>query len=83
MPLDKVPTDSWPALIVWALTKWGIGLVFLALLVPVYQDLKASNERFAKQSEVTVTVLTTMIVNQTEMKRSLEEVHDELTRFVK
>lgn len=39
---------SWGGLIVWAVGKWGTGAVFLCLLVPVYMDLKASNERFAE-----------------------------------
>jgi hypothetical protein len=43
-PEINVPR-TWAGLVVWALGKWGIGIVFLALLVPVYQDLKTSNAR--------------------------------------
>ena len=55
-PEVNVP-QTWGGLIVWALGKWGIGIVFLALLVPVYQDLKISNSQFATISSSNVRVL--------------------------
>jgi hypothetical protein len=45
-PAEINVPKTWAGLAVWALGKWGIGVVFLALLVPVYQDLKISNSRF-------------------------------------
>lgn len=48
---------TWPALIVWAIGKWGVGVVGFALVIPVYQDLKSSNERFAKLSEANVAAI--------------------------
>lgn len=42
--------NTWPSLAVWALSKWGIGIVFCAFLVPVYQDLKESNQSMVRIS---------------------------------
>jgi hypothetical protein len=61
--------NSWQALIVWALTKWGIGVIGFALLVPVYLDLKVSNERFAKLAEANVTAIQTLAAR-------IEQAHD-------
>lgn len=48
---------TYTGLLVWAIGKWGVGVVFLALLVPVYQDLKSSNQRLADISVANVEVL--------------------------
>lgn len=42
-PSDVYVPCSWPALILWAIGKFGIGVVFAAMLVPVYLDLRTSN----------------------------------------
>jgi hypothetical protein len=52
--------NTWPALAVWACTKWGIGILGFALLIPVYYDLRASNERFAKLAEANVSAIQTL-----------------------
>ena len=55
-PSEVEVPKTWSGIAVWALGKWGIGVVFLALLIPVYQDLKVSNARFydviSKNAEV-------------------------------
>lgn len=49
--------ETWGGLIVWAVGKWGVGVVFAAMLVPVYTDLKASNQQLADISKANVSVL--------------------------
>jgi len=49
--------STWGGLIVWAIGKWGVGVVFLLMLVPVYTDLKASNQQLAEVSKANVHVL--------------------------
>jgi hypothetical protein len=38
-----IPDDKW-SIAQWALGRFGIGLVFAAMLVPVYLDLRKLNE---------------------------------------
>ena len=52
--------ETWGGLLVWAAGKWGVGIVFAAMLVPVYSDLKASNQRLADISKANVEVLTAL-----------------------
>ena len=52
--------QTWGGLAVWAVGKWGVGAVFLMLLVPVYLDLKASNAQLAQISTANVQVLTAL-----------------------
>jgi hypothetical protein len=68
MTKEDIP-NSWPALAVWALTKWGIGVIGFVMLVPVYFDLKNSNERFAKLAEANVSAITTLA-------NRIEKAHD-------
>lgn len=49
--------ETWGGLIVWAIGKWGVGVVFAAMLVPVYTDLKSSNQQLAEVSKANVEVL--------------------------
>jgi len=52
--------QTWGGVIVWAAGKWGVGIIFAAMLVPVYQDLKESNQRLADVSKANVEVLTAL-----------------------
>jgi len=69
IPKIQGVAGTWAGLIIFAIGKWGVGVVGFALLVPVYMDMKASNERivaqgeanndrYIKQSEATVLALT-------------------------
>lgn len=55
-PSVSIPA-SWPGLIVWAAGKWGVGAIFAAMLYPLYQDLKASNQQFVTITKANVEVL--------------------------
>lgn len=68
MTKEDIP-NSWPALAVWALTKWGIGVLGFVMLVPVYMDLKTSNERFARVLEANVAAIQNLA-------NRIEQAHD-------
>jgi hypothetical protein len=80
-PPDVSVPQTWGGLIVWALGKWGIGVVFLALLVPVYQDLKTSNSQLATISTNNVRVLEAL-ANKIEANNSaLQRMDDAIRRL--
>lgn len=78
----KIP-ETWNGLIIWAAGKWGVGIIFAAMLVPVYSDLKASNQQLADISRANVSVLM-QLAQQIEMlnERSnrIEESIRQITR---
>jgi hypothetical protein len=43
-PAEIYVPATWPALITWAVGKFGIGVIFAAMLIPVYLDLRTSNQ---------------------------------------
>lgn len=59
----EVP-NSWPGLAVWALTKFGIGIVFAYGLWVVYGDLKSTNAQM-------MTILAQRAVTDAELARSM------------
>ena len=71
--------NTYTGLIVWAVGKWGIGVVFAAFLIPVYQDLKASNQRLADISQANVQVLTALAqkveITSQQIQRMDETIH--------
>lgn len=75
--------QTWGALIVWAIGKWGVGVVFAAMLVPVYTDLKVSNQQLAEISRANVAILTQLaqrIESSNERTSRIEEAMREITR---
>lgn len=53
----EVP-HTWTGIVVWAVGKFGIGIIGFIAIVPLYLDLKASNERFAKITEANIQAIT-------------------------
>ena len=77
-PADINVPQTWGGLFVWAIGKWGVGVVFLGLLVPVYQDLKASNNQLVEVSRANVEILTTLareVAATGETVKRLEQEH--------
>lgn len=70
--------QTWGGLIAFAIAKWGVGAVFLGLLVPVYMDLKTSNQQFVDIAKANVTTLTALA----EQVRVNSEKTDQLARAV-
>lgn len=72
---------TWPALFVWAAGKWGVGVVGFALLIPVYLDLKASNDRFAKLAEANVSAINTLANSIQKGHESVGEMKETVRRL--
>lgn len=73
--------NTYTGLVVWAVGKWGIGVVFAAFLIPVYQDLKASNQRLADISQANVQVLTALAGRIDQMSSRVEHLDDTIRRL--
>lgn len=77
--------ETWGGLLVWAIGKWGVGVVFAAMLVPVYADLKASNQQVAEISKANIIILTQLsaqIEDASSRTTRVEEAIRELNRHV-
>lgn len=72
---------TYTGLIVWAIGKWGIGIVFAAFLIPVYQDLKASNQRLADISQANVQVLTALAQKIETSTSQIQRMDDSIRRL--
>lgn len=71
---------TWSGIVVWALTKWGIGILGFLMLVPVYLDLKSSNERFEKITEANIRVVTVFSERVQANSERLERLDQTLQR---
>ena len=72
---------TYTGLIVWAIGKWGIGIVFAAFLIPVYQDLKASNQRLADISQANVQVLMALATKIDATNQQVQRMDDSIRRL--
>lgn len=80
-PAEVEIPKTYTGLIVWAVGKWGIGIVFAAFLIPVYQDLKASNQRLAEISQANVQVLTALAQKIDATNQQVQRMDDSLRRL--
>jgi hypothetical protein len=72
---------TYAGLLVWAVGKWGIGILFAVFLVPVYQDLKASNQRVADVIQSTVQVLTSLSEKVEKGNQDIHRLDDAVRRI--
>ena len=72
---------TWGGLIVWAAGKWGVGIVFAAMLVPVYTDLKESNKQIAELSRANVQVLTALAQKIDDSNTRITRLDDAMRRI--
>jgi hypothetical protein len=78
--MTNIPA-SWGGLIVWAAGKWGVGVIFLMMLVPVYADLKESNAQIAELSRANVQVLTALAQKIDDSNQRIARLDDALRRI--
>jgi hypothetical protein len=76
----EVP-KTYAGLIVWAVGKWGIGIVFAAFLVPVYQDLKASNQRVADITQASVQAITALASKIESTNAHVQRIDESIRRL--
>lgn len=79
-PSDVDVPKSWPALVMWAATKWGIGIIFSAIfgsmLVPVYQDLREANRQLLEITRANVTAMQSLSAAVDRQGREIEKLAD-------
>lgn len=80
-PKEVEIPKTYTGLVVWAVGKWGIGIVFAAFLIPVYQDLKASNQRLADISQANVQVLTALATKIDATNQQVQRMDDSIRRL--
>lgn len=66
---NEAPPTNWISLASIMIAKYGIGVVGFIAVIPVYLDLKASNDRFAALVESNIRT-NTAVVSQ------IEKAHD-------
>jgi hypothetical protein len=80
-PAEISVPETWGGLLIWAVGKWGVGIVFLALLVPVYQDLKLSNSRWADQATQNIRVMEALAAKIEASNSAIARLDDSLRRL--
>ena len=73
-PAEVDVPKSWCGLIVWAATKWGIGVVFGAMLVPVYQDLREANSQLLAITRANVAAMQSLSSAVERQTREIEKL---------
>lgn len=66
--------ENWRGLLVWALGKWGVGVVFLFLLYVVYDDMREDRIADAKARASTVEALQEVSSTLQRMDTRLEHI---------
>lgn len=56
-PSDVEVPNTYIGLIVWAVSKFGIGIIFAAMLVPVYLDNKEANGAILEMTRANINAL--------------------------
>ena len=69
-PQDVHVPNSWPGLMVWAIGKFGIGVVFAAMLIYVYLDLRKVSDALVEVVRANAVAIQTLAekVEQTNIK---------------
>lgn len=69
---------TWSGVAAWAIGQFGPGAVFLLLLIPVYLDLKVSNQQFVEISSANIRVISDMSQQLAELRREQAELRNDL-----
>ncbi len=72
---------TWTGLVVWAISKWGVGIVGFLMVIPLYQDLKASNEKMATLSGANIQVLQALAQKVEDGNQRTSRLEDAIRRL--
>jgi Na+-transporting methylmalonyl-CoA/oxaloacetate decarboxylase gamma subunit len=72
--------QTWPGLIVWAVARFGIGIVFLVLLIWVYQDLQLANRAMVDVVRANTAAIEALVRKTEETSKSVERLESEVRR---
>lgn len=71
--------QTWQALVVWAVARFGVGLVVAAVFgystTIVYQDLKASRDQLMEAYKDNTRVIETFNRQLDELERTIDDAH--------
>jgi cell division protein FtsB len=71
--------QTWQALVVWAIARFGVGLVVAAVFgyatTIVYQDLKTSRDQLMEAYKDNTRIMETFNRQLDEMERTIDEAH--------
>jgi Na+-transporting methylmalonyl-CoA/oxaloacetate decarboxylase gamma subunit len=79
-PANVTIPQTWPGLIVWAIARFGIGVVFLVLLIWVYQDLQLANRAMVDVVRANTTAIEALVRKTDETSKSVERLESEVRR---
>lgn len=72
--------NTWPALAVWAVGRFGIGIVFLAMLVLVYKDLRDSSNVMVEVVRANSTAIEALAHRTEQTNQKVDRIEAALTR---
>lgn len=75
-PAEVDVPKSWCGLFIWAATKWGIGVVFGAMLIPVYQDLREANSQLLEITRANVIAMQNLSAAVDRQGHEIEKLAD-------
>lgn len=79
-PAPEIP-KTMQALFALMYQRLGTGAVFLAMVLWLYNDGKAKDERYAKQSEATVTAILTIANSVEKATTQVQQMQDAVRRI--
>jgi hypothetical protein len=73
--------QTWPGLIVWATGRFGIGIVFLILLIWVYQDFQLANRAMVDVVRANTSAIEALVTKTEETSKNVERLENEIRRY--
>ena len=75
----QVP-NTWPALIVWAVGRFGVGVIFAFMLAYVYQDLQHANRAMVEVVRANAQAIQSLASETGETNRKIETIERHISR---
>jgi Na+-transporting methylmalonyl-CoA/oxaloacetate decarboxylase gamma subunit len=80
-PAEVTIPQSWPGLITWMIGRFGIGVVFLLLLIWVYQDLQLANRAMVDVVRANTSAIEALVRKTDETSKTVERLETEVRRY--
>jgi len=75
----EVP-NTWPGIVVWAVGKFGTGIIFAFMLIYVYQDLQAANKAMVDVVRANTQAIQSLANQTGETNRKIENIERYVSR---
>ena len=76
-----VPNSLW-GIVAWAMGRWGVGAVFMAMVYFLYLDLRESNKQFSKLVEANTAAIAMFAKEANEGHAKVEAMKETVARIV-